>query len=98
MMKYASTFFGVAGGALGILFSLLSAWTKSYNFWYLALALSILSVILSILILKKVKFIGFYILGVAILGWIFLAKIFTVPAVFLIFTGLLELLYDPERE
>jgi hypothetical protein len=98
-MKIFAFIFTLIGGIFGLVFSILSAWTKSYNLWPVALALSIAFIYGAYLTRQqKIKNIGFYIIILAVLGWIFLAKVFYVPAIILIFGGFLAIVFERDPD
>jgi len=98
-MEIFAFIFTLIGGAFGLLFSILSAWTKSYNLWPVALALSIAFIYGAFVVKqKKMKNIGLYIIVLAVLGWIFLSKIFYVPAIILIFGGFLAIVFERDPD
>jgi hypothetical protein len=98
-MKIFAFIFTLIGGIFSLIFSILSAWTKSYNLWPAALVLSIVFIYGAFLIRqKRIKNIGFYIIILAVLGWIFLSKIFYVPAIILIFGGFLAIVFERDPD
>ena len=97
-MEISAFIFGLVGGLFGLVFSIMSFWAKSYNLWPLAVVVSIAAIVISFLMKSKVKYASFYMIVLAILGWIFVSKIFYIPAIILIFSGFLGLIFEREKK
>lgn len=97
-MEISAFIFGLVGGLFGLTFSVMSLWAKSYNLWPVAVVVSIAAIILSFLMKNKVKNASIYMIVLAILGWIFVSKIFYIPAIILIFSGFLGFIFERESK